>query len=282
VLRYYRQGAELKLIAEIPYKVYENVLAVDTADLDNNTIPEIYVTIINGEELVSQVWTVEGNSMKKIAGPLPYFFRAVTGADGTKKLYAQQISGSADFFGEVAELVKSAEIYALKNPLKLPKQGYLYNFNLLKGVKGEASPIIIDRSGYLKVFTASGDEIWKSSEEYGGSETNFKRSDLGTAYRQVFLDQRIISKTNSELLVAKNSASWFMLGKHSYSKNSLYSFAWDGTNLEEKWHTRQSDFYLADFAYDEASHDLLMLEVVSKDEGIFDKGASRLVIRKVE
>lgn len=283
-LRYYRQGTELKLQAEIPYKVYEKVLAVDSADLDNDTIPEIYVTVMNGEVLASQVWAVDGTGIKLIAGPLPYYFRAVTGADGTKKMYAQLVSDKVDFYGDVAELVKAGEKYVLKNPLKLPTQGYIYNFNTLAGFKGESNTVITDRSGYLKVFTPAGDDIWKSSDEYGGSETFFQRSDLTSSsnYRQVFLDKRMIVKANGELLVPKNSESWFMKNKHSYSKSSLYCFAWDGANLEEKWHTKQSDYYLADFAYDDSSRELLMLEVVAKEEGLFDKGASRLVIRKVD
>jgi hypothetical protein len=283
-LRYYRQGAELKLLAEIPYKVYEKVLAVDSADLDNNSIPEIYVTVMENETLVSQVWTVEGDTLKQVAGPLPYYFRAVSGVGGIKKLYAQQMSGNADFFGDVAELVKSGEKYQLINPLKLPKQGYLYNFTILKGDKGEAYPVITDRSRSLKVFTAAGDEIWKSSDDFSGSETFIKRSDISSAdgNRQIFLDQRLVIKANGDLLVAKNSGSWILFNKNSYSKNSLYCFSWDGTNLTEKWRTSQIDFYLADFAYDETSHELLMLEVVNKEEGLFDKGASRLVIRKSE
>lgn len=287
-LRYYRQGAELTLMAKIPYRVHERVISVDTADLDNDNVPEIYVTVLNGEMLASQVWVVDGTSLKQIAGPLPYFFRAVTGAGGVKKLYAQQISGNADFAGEVSEVVKSGSSYKLVNPVKLPKLGYLYNFNVLKNSKGEASPVIFDRSGFLKLFSPAGDELWKSSEEFSGSETFFNRSDLdslrnsGSAYRRVYLDQRIIVKPDGELLVPKNSATWFMLNKHSYAHNSLYCFSTGGSYLEEKWHTSQSDFYLADFGYDAASRELLMLEVVAKEEGIFDKGASRLVIRKLD
>ena len=283
-LRYYRQGSELKLMAEIPYKVYETILAVDSADLDNNGIPEVYVTVMNGEIPVSQIWAVDGTSLKKVAGPLPYYFRAVTGAGGVKKLYAQQISGTADFYGEVSELVKSGEGYKLADPVKLPKQGYIYNFNMLKGSRGESNPVVLDRGGYVKVFNPVGDEIWKSGEEYGGSETSFKRTDRNgdNGNRSVFLEQRIVIKANGELLIPKNSASWFMLSKHSYSNNSLFCFAWDGSNLEEKWHTRKSDYYLSDFAYDESRRELLMLEVVAKEEGVFDKGASRLVIRKVD
>lgn len=287
VLRYYRQGAELKLMAEIQYKAYEKVLSVDTADLDNDNLPEIYVTVMSGETLVSQVWTINGASLKQIAGPLPYFFRAVAGAGGVKKLFAQKMTGTADFFGDVVQLVRSGEGYQLGNPVKLPKQGYIYNFNVLKGYKEEANPIVFDRSGYLKVFNPAGDELWKSSEQYSGSETSFKRADRESlssvdGYRSVFLDQRIVVKANGEVLIPKNSASWFMLSKHSYSNNNLFCFVWSGSNLEEKWHTKQSDYYLADFAYDDSSRELFMLEVVAREEGVFDKGVSRLVIRKVD
>ena len=73
-----------------------------------------------------------------------------------------------------------------------------------------------------------------------------------------------------------------MRNKHYYSGSSLYSFAWNGSVLHEKWHTKPTDYYMADFAYDNTSHELFMLEVVAKEEGIFDKGASRLVIKKIE
>lgn len=288
LLRYYRQGAELKLMFEVRYKVHEKVLAVDTADLDNDKIPEIYVTVMDNEKLVSQVLTVDGTSLKQIAGPLPYFFRSVVGTAGIKKLYAQQMSNTADFSGDVVEVSRAGDKMLFTNPVKLPKQGYLYNFNLLYGPKGEANPIIAERSGYLKLFNPAGDEFWKSSEEYSGSETHFSRSDLdslrssGNGSRRVFLDQRMVVKANGELLVAKNSGSWFLLNKHSYSRNSLHCFKWDGFDLQEKWHTRESDYYLADFAYDESSRELLLLEVVAKEEGIFDRGASRLVIRKID
>lgn len=287
-LRYYRQGAALKLLAEISYKVNEKVLAVDCADLDNDTVSEIYVTIMDGEVLASQVWKVDGAALKQIAGPLPYYFRTLIGAGGVKKLYAQQISGTADFAGDVAEVVRVGSGYGVKNPIKLPKGGSLYNFNVLRGPKGETSPVVADTSGFVRIFNSAGDELWKSSDEFGGSETFFKRAEIGgqrsneTGERQVFIQQRMIVKGNGELLVPKNSESWFMKNKHSYSKSSLYCFAWNGSDLEEKWHTKQNDYYLADFAYDENSRELLLLEVVAKEEGVFDKGTSRLVVRKVD
>ncbi len=283
-LRYYRQGAGLQLLAEISYKIHEKILSIETADLDGDKNPELYVTIIDGEKLVSQVWNVEGTSLQKIAGPLPYYFRSITGAGGAKKLYAQQISGTSDFAGEVAEISLAGKGYVLSDPVTLPKAGNIFNVTLLAGAKGSVYPLVIEQSGFLKVYNATGDEIFKSSEEFGGSENGFKRYERSgeASYRQVYLEQRMVTKANGELIVPQNSASWFMLGKHTYSKNMLYCFVWDGASLVEKWHTNISDYYLADFAYDEAAHELIALEVVGKEEGVFSKGSSRLVIRKVK
>ena len=287
-LRYYRQDTELKMLAEINYETYDNLLAVDTAYLDNDKVPEIYVTIMRGEALVSQVWTLDGTSLKQIAGPLPYYFRALTSEGGVKKLYAQQISDRDDFHGPVAEVVKSGQSYRLANPVKLPKPGYLYDFNIVKGLKSELDYVVIDRDRYLKILNPAGDVLWKSNEEFSGSETYFARAEAVSqqgseeGYRKVYLDQRIIIKANGELLVPKNSESWYMLNKHSYSRSSIYCFVWDGVNLEEKWHTGETDNYLADFAYDDVSHELLLLEVVGKCEGLFASAASRLVIKKID
>ena len=285
-LRYYRLGTELKLMAEIPYKVYEKLLSVDTADLDGDGTPEIYVTVMTNDVLKSQVWTVDGTTLKKIAGPLPYLFRAVATGSGGPKLYAQQMSGSNNFSGAVAELVKTGNDYGLKDNVTLPRGGYLYNFTVLKGSKGEKNPAIIDRSGYLKVFTPGLDELWKSSEEFGGSEMFIRGGERDPisddVTRKTYLDPRLVITATGDLLVPKNTESWFMRNKHYYSGSSLYCFVWNGSVLHEKWHTKPTDYYMADFAYDNTSHELFMLEVVAKEEGIFDKGASRLVIKKIE
>jgi len=285
-LRYYRQGADLQLLSEINFKMFENLIAVDAVTVGKDNNPEIYVTIINGEQLVSQIWTVDGSSLKQVAGPLPYFFRAITGPGGVKKLYAQQISDREDFFGPIGELVRTAKGYELANPVNVPQPGYVYGFNMVKGAKSGLDYVLFDRSGYLKFFTAAGDEVWKSGEKFGGSDIHFGRIVSGNltsdGIRQVYLDQRIIEKENGELLVPKNKENWYYPGKHSYSSNNIYCFAWDGVDLSEKWHTGETANYLADFAYDDVAHELLQLEIVNTGEFILSKAASRLVVRKME
>lgn len=286
-IQYYRQGKEMKLLAEVAVKVDEKILGVETADLDGDGNPEVYVTVLRGDELASQAWTVDGNGLKKVADSLPYFFRAISLEGGTKKLYAQQMSSDADFYGDVFEVVKSGDTYALKNPLKLPRLGYLYNFNIFRDAQGKSHVILFDRDGYIRVYSPEGEELWKSSDKFSGSELYFQRPDpanqriTGDSFRWIFLDQRIAVTREGEIIIPQNSGFWVMGNSRSYSKNSLFGFAWNGSSLEEKWHTRQSQNYLADFAYDGAGRELLLLEVVKK-EGLLDKGASALAIKRLE
>jgi len=284
-LRYYLQGADLKLVKEVSFKGYEKILSVDAFERDGRQ--EIYLTVMNNDTPASQIWTVEGNQMKNVAGPLPYFFRAATGPQG-KRIYAQRVSEQGKFVGEVAELVNTGNGYALGTPVALPKGGYLHNFAFIKSPSGETMPVIASRDGYLQVYDRSGEVLWKSDAEFGGSENFFLRNDRNDPFAddqgnvKVYLDQRLIVTPSGKLLVPKNSAPWFLSSKHTYLHSNVFDFAWDGNNLEEKWHTTLDDNYLSDFAFDGTTGELLLLAVTSKEQGVFSNGKSKLIVKKVE
>ncbi|KAF0219800.1 MAG: hypothetical protein FD174_1813 [Geobacteraceae bacterium] len=286
-LKFYRQGKELKLVAEYAFKTDEQVLGIDTADLDGDGKPEIYVTAMSGEALASQVWTVDGDNLKKIAGALPYYFRAIALEGKEKRVYAQQMGRDADFYGNVHELVKIGEKYDLKTPITLPRFGHIYNFNRFTDGAGKSHYVVINEDGYLVVYSVDGEELWRSSDKFGGSEMYFKRDDItrmrftGDQYRWIFLEQRIAVNKAGEIIVPRNSGTFVVGNNRSYRKNSVFCFTWNGSSLEEKWRTKENQNYLADFSYDEAGKELILLEVVKK-EGIVDKGASAVSIKRVE
>lgn len=287
IVRAFLLGSELKQVGEIQYKSYQRVVAVDTADCDQDSKPELYVTVLENEKLMSEIWKLDNGVLKQIAGSLPYYFRAVAGAGGIRKLYAQQMTDREDFYGDVSEVVLAGTTLTLKNPLKLPSGAYLYNFTRLTAGNESVSTLYIDRSGTLRVLNSDGNELWKSPEAFGGSEVYFSRTGISnlreeSGSRQVYLEQRMIQTPGKEILIPQNRSSWLMKGKHSYSNSSLYAFTWNGSDLTEKWHTRETDYYLADFAYDEQRRELLMLEVLTKEDGVFSRPESRLVIRRVE
>ena len=54
-----------------------------------------------------------------------------------------------------------------------------------------------------------------------------------------------------------------------------------GAVLKEKWHTRQTPGYLADYTYNQASGEIVLLEVVQKS-GMFNKGKTVISINRIE
>jgi len=286
-LQYFRLGKELQLLAEITLPVYQKILAIDAADLDSDGVTEIYLTVMSGEDLASEVWTPDGSSLKKIGEKLPYYFRAVSLQGRSKKIFAQQSGRDRDFFGELYEVTKNGSLFGTVNPLKLPGGANIFNTAMFLTKEGTSCFVVLNPDGYLLVFDEAGRNLWKSSDKYGGSEMFISREDLadmritGSPQRKVFLEQRITVTKNGEIIVPKNDGFFVIGNNRAYSKNSVFAFAWNGVMLDELWHTKQSQNYLADYSYDEGTKELVMLEVVKK-AGLLDKGASALLIKRVE
>jgi len=286
-LRLYRQGKELELVAEVTFGGSEQILGVDTADLDGDGISEAYLTMLSGDNLASQVWAARDGKLQKVAENLPYFFRAIALDGKEKRIYVQEMGRDADFYGDVYELVRKDAKFEKQNPIKLPRFGFLYNFNRFTDAKGGSHYVLINADGYVIVYSAAGEELWRSSDKFGGSELYFKRQDLanvrttGDQYRWTFLEQRIVVTPEGEIIVPKNSGLFVFGTNRSYKKNSVFSFAWNGSTLDERWHTKESQNYLADYSFDAPRKELILLEVVKK-EGLIEKGASAIVVKRVE
>jgi hypothetical protein len=286
-LRYYRLGKELTLVTEIPFAAGEKILSVDAADLDGDGVPEIYVTVMSGDYLASQVWVPGNNSLKKIGGNLQYFFRGMAMNGKEKRIYAQERGVDGEFYGDVYELAKSGATFTVKNPVKLPRFGTIYNFNRFTDSQGKSMFVLFNPDGYLLVYSSAREQLWKSSDKFGGSELYFQR-ELGSSVsaspavsRKAFLDQRIIVTREGEIIVPQNGGFWNIGDSRSYSKSAVIAFTWNGSTLEEQWRTRQSQNYLADYGYDDSTKELLLLEVTQK-EGLIAKGASAVYLKKVD
>lgn len=285
-IRAYLKGRELKLVAEITIPVTGKILAIDTADLDKEGSLELYVTIIDREMPRSRVYHFDGAAFVLIAENLPWFFRGIGHDITSRTIYAQEIDNNGKYYGDIKVLSKSAARFTAGSPLKLPRSGNIFNFNRLSGASGTDNFIVLDEDGYLIIYTLDGSEIWKSSEKYGGSESFFK-SESQTRTRStrdlnrwMFMEQRIMLLKDGTVIVPRNESSISFGNIRAFDKHSLFAFEWTGAILKEKWHTRTMPGYLADYAFDHASKEVIPLEVVQK-AGLFNKGKSVISIHRI-
>ncbi|OHB27985.1 MAG: hypothetical protein A2X79_03125 [Desulfuromonadaceae bacterium GWB2_53_15] len=282
---YYRQGSDMKLVADTELKTTEKILSLDTIENSDGNL-DIYVTIIRSDELASQVWQVKGDKLVQVAANLPYFFRAFDLAGTSKKLYAQGMGRDADYYGDVSEATRNGSNITLKNPIKMPRYANIYSFNQLRDREGKTFSVVINPDGYLIVYDQELNELWRSNDKFGGSELYFQKEDAdvrvtGDKFRWIFMNQRVQVTSKGEILVGKNDGFWVIGNARSYKKGAVYNLVWNGSSLEEKWRTRDPQNYMPDYLYDEARNELLILQTVQRP-GINGRGASSLAIKKVE
>ncbi|MBJ6750751.1 hypothetical protein [Geomonas anaerohicana] len=283
----YRPGAKLDLVTEVILPDRMKVLALDAMGPEANGRVLVFVTIMDRENIASRIYALQNDAFKLVAEEIPYMFRTIAPYGGAKKLYAQQMGRTDDFYGDVYEASIVDKGVKLSNPIKMPRFANIFNFNLFRDQSGKSYVTAFSDSGYLLVYSDTGEELWRSSDKFGGSETYFQRRDWEnertnmTPFRTRFLEQRITVTEKGEVLVPQN-AGFFVLGNmRSYSKYSVVNFTWNGSSLEEKWRTKQSQNYLADYSYNPVSKELVLLEVAQK--GTFGgKGGSVVRLLGIE
>ena len=281
------KGADIRNVAEITIPAPAKILAIDAADLDYDGTPELYVTIVDRKTVSSRVYQPTGNGLELIADNQPWLYRGIGQDIKERTIYTQGLNSSGEYYGGVAELVKSGRRFETINSRALPRSGTIFNFTRFRDTSGIYKMAVMDEDGYLMVYAADGSELWKSSDKYGGSESYFNfetvaqlRAKSGK-YRWNFLEQRITALPDGTLIVPRNEGSFSIGNNRSYNKHSLFGLEWSGSILREAWHTRQTPSYLADYAFDPASREVVLLEVVQR-AGLFGVGKTAISINKLD
>jgi len=285
-ISFYRQGSEMKLVAETELKPNETIVSLDTLDTADGGL-DIYASIVRSAELASQVWQLKGDKLVLAAEKLQYFFRSFHLAGGAKKLYAQSMGTDADFYGPVYEASRTGAAVTLKNPIKMPRFGDIYSFNQFRDRDGNVLTVTFNPDNYLVVYDQELNELWRSNDKFGGSELFFQKDDANpqvtsNKYRSIFMNQKVVVTSKGEVLVGKNDGFWVLGDARSYKKGAVYNMVWNGSSLEEKWHTRDTQNYMPDYYYDETRNELLQLQTVQRPGALGGRGASSLSIKKVE
>jgi len=284
---FYLKGSTLVKQSEVAIALPAKILSLDAADLDHDGTTELYVTSIDRNTLVSRIYTVEGSSLKLVASKLPWFFRGIGLSVKSRSMYVQKMGLKGEYHDGVAELTKSGSRFETGKQLLLPRFGTLYTFNRMNDTKGNQLYIVLDHDGYLLVYSQAGEEIWKSADKFGGSETYFVHSNFSNfrssreKEHTSFLEQRITILPDGMVLVPTNTGGFSIGNNRSYGKHSFTAFQWTGSMLKEKWHTQQAPSYLADYAYDADERALLLLEVTQK-AGLQKSGKTIISVKKMD
>lgn len=255
------QGSEYVKLTAVEVGAGVKILSLDEVDLDRDGKEELYVTAARDGGLVSRVVTFADGRFIMAGEAVPWYFRAVALPGEGKVLLAQRMGESnRDFDGPIFRVVYSSGRLSEGAPLPLPWQVSLYGFLPFTAEGGEVHYAYLSINDYLQVLNTAGEQLWESSDYFGGSESYFERADISSRSwsgesRRVYIQARLERGSADEILVTANKGSRLMASSRKFTEGRVVAFKWDGHALQEVWHTQSQKGYLADFRLADVDND---------------------------
>jgi TolB-like protein len=282
VFIYQKKGIEFKMIHQVPGKSYDYYVSLDVADINGNGIKEIIVSSYTGQQVDSFILEFRNGKFEKIASDLPWFMRAIDNGSGIPLLLGQRRGIGMPFDTPIHEIVWKNGAYAEGPKMKIPLGLSVYGLTLDKlGSSGEEKIIALNSDDYLcifeqtdkplskiAIFGGSSETLWKSDEQFGGSNTYIEpmnRSSMNKsedADVSQYINLRILTyDTNRdgkrEVIVVKNlsSSSRMFQSLKLFTAAEVYNLEWEGTGLVENWRTKKISGYVADYQFKDIDND---------------------------
>jgi len=284
VFIYQKKGNEFKLVQQIPGKSYDYYVSLDVADINGNGVKEIIVSSYTGQQVDSFILEFRNGKFQTIAADLPWFMRAIDNGSGIPLLLGQRRGIDMPFDTPIHEIVWKNGAYAEGPKMRIPQGLSVYGLTLDKLGSGGAEKIIaLNSDDYLcifeqtdkplsrvAIFGGSSEFLWKSDEQFGGSNTyiepmsrsGVKEDKSEDADLIHYINLRIVTyDTNKdgkrEIIVVKNlsSASRMFQRLKLFTAAEVYNLEWEGMGMVENWRTKKISGYVADYQFKDIDND---------------------------
>jgi hypothetical protein len=270
-------------------------IGVDMADVNRNGRNEIFVTNFDNTEarVISFVMEWDGQSLKRIAGNLPWYFRIVDVARRGKILVGQKQGIGDRFTPGIYAMKWQAGTYGPGDRLPLPRK--LNVFGFAYGAVRSADKLEVvtyNSSGYVQLLDRKGSETFVSTETYGGGANAivFTNEEEWDEQDHMFLQPRIqLHDLNSdglqEILVVNNQSGLpgggALVRHRYYKKGRIEWLGWHAQGIRSVRHGLDMARFIADCALVDldGDGDLEIVAAVVKDTaGTLSKGSSYLAV----
>lgn len=294
-LRVYRlAGQHFALIKEFKDGPRGTYLFVDTADMDGNGRPEIYITNMNRKTLQSFVLEVKDGGFAYLLKDAPYYFRVQPRPQGRGvMLLGQKCAVDSPFFGPIHELEFKGGSIKQTRTLKLPDLANILNFVLID-INGKGTPwtAVVDFGNHIRLYSPGNKLMWTSGGQFAASAKYVEYIPMtGSDEGQEdwwYLPTRMIPTDldgdgKQEMLVVRNDDRMAgLVGRLKlFYQGTMYSLYWNGLSMTEAWRTPRISGYLTDYAIADVGNvgrpALVMSVGQTSSGGFFDKGSSFVV-----
>jgi hypothetical protein len=264
---------------------------VDSADINGNGRPEIFVTAMFGGKVFSYVIEFKEGGYRRIAD-VPGFLR-VLNYPGKAAMLVGQAYDPVTFFSGQPKVYSAVEgKYVAGADFTLPKELGLYGWTYAN--LGDRQPLLValDDDDHLMVYSGL-TMVWKSAEEYAGAGLfvykpvtgidavlSRQATALDKAQRVRIRGRVVAGDLNNdgrdEIVIQKNIGSR-LLG--AFTGAELNGLAWTGARLEQVWTVRDLSGPVYDIAIiPQGAAAPQVAALVKAKGGLFSRDAMQVMI----
>jgi len=280
-------------------KSFNQLLRLDTADINQNGRAEIFVTdyVASNKRLKSFALEWNGREFEVIAEWIDLYLRVLHRPTSGSLLLGQKRGSrssqdsikNAVFDKDVFEMMWQDGQYKSGGLYPLPAGITLYDFSRSDALNKEQDKIVAFSSkGNIMVYNQNGETTWKSTEEYGGSRQFIEvpKASYPSEAIRYYLPHRIhVTDFDrdglNEIIVLKNIDSAKLLPRTKiFKKGYVASLSYDDIGTQLKWQTRQIIGYISDYVIGDFNNDgikEIVMSVVTKKQFLLNKGKSYII-----
>jgi hypothetical protein len=234
---------------------------IDSADINGNGKPEIFVTAMLNGNVFSYVVEFQDGAFRRTAD-IPGFLRVASYPGKNPMLLGQAYDPKTFYAGKPRLYSWQNGKYVPGAEFPLPKGVVLYGFTFAS--LGEDQPLLValDDDDYLLVYSKDV-VIWKSGEKYeatvayvykpatGIGAVLSKDATQGDKSLRVRIPGRVVAVDingdgRDEIIVPKNIGDTF-LGIGAIKEAEVDSLGWTGARLEQRWNIKDIPGAVLDF-----------------------------------
>ena len=236
------------LFKSIKGGITSDYVYVSVADLDGNGRAEIYVSNLTEARLSSFVLEWQGSTFVRICKREPWFLRVTDIPGKGQALIGQERIVGKGFSHTVYLLNREGSRISKVEPLDLPHMANIFNF--VRGkitASGKNTVVLAPDTDYLFLFDPEGNEVWRSEEEFGGSDAHMTVPGIAPGEEKwIHLSSPILlwdidKDGRDEVVICQNrSAVNRMLEKERFFTSGIVHFLhWDKVNLSTTLKTKK-------------------------------------------
>jgi hypothetical protein len=222
----------------------------------------------------------DGAHFSKIVDKSRWYYRVADLPDRGAILLGQRHNQNDPFSAKVYDMIWQNSDYVPETEIETGSETNLLGFTLGNVLnQREETGVAYRQNDHIQLVDATGKEIWRSGERYGGS-TLYSAGDRvdrgGAVLNPKYYPMRLlVSDTNgdgsSEVIVVKNYeiAGMKLERFRKYTNAHIEALAWDGLGLSTRWKTNKISGFIRDYAVGDFDNDgkIELIAAVILDEG---------------